>query len=172
MKTTAKPNAAGSKHMGVIRPMLNPILLGVIFVGALFLALLVSCSNESNLRSDVAPIKKRLPMVNEIISAQWKSERVPAQDSLLSPPTLDVFYVIKGVIVLKNDEYNALVDKYDDWVSCDINNEATVFNMHEERGISSSHLVEFLNYQIKPNFLRKFIFLRKNKIYIELECRR
>jgi len=109
-------------------------------------------------------------MINEIIEAQWTSERVPEHDSLLSPPTLDVHYIIKGTITLNKSEFDALISKCVDWEPCNLNDDATLFNIHEPQGTSSPSLIKVLNKQIKPHILHRFILLQNNKIYLELEC--
>jgi len=148
------------------------VLLWILFLSIPLssVSCLTSCSNKDGIKSDTYPIKKRLPMINEIIGAQWTSERVPEYDSLLSPPTLDVYYIIRGIITLSKSEFDALIIKYVDWESCNLNDIAMLFNIHETKGTSSPSLIKAFNKQIKPHILHRFILLQNNKIYLELEC--
>ncbi len=126
-------------------------VLVVILLPLLFC--LSSCSEENRLRTDIAPIAKRLPMVSDIIAVEWISERIPKDESRLAPPTLDVHYVLTGTMTVSGQTYSDLLGRFPN-----------------QSGQTNGQLLQTFNAQIQPNVLKKFIFLHDNRIYFELEC--
>lgn len=138
----------------VYRPYTSPYqwVLVVILLPLLFC--LSSCSKENKLRTDIAPIAKRLPMVSNIIAVEWVSERIPKDESRLTPPTLDVRYVLTGTMTVSGQTYSNLLGRFPN-----------------QSGQTNGQLLQTFNAQIQPNILKKFVFLPDNKISFELECR-
>lgn len=141
-----------------------------IFLASFIITFPCSCDNNNNIKTELEPIKKRIPSLNNIIHAQWVVEQSPKQDSFFAPPTLDVRYIIKAIVQLEEGEYNNHISMFNDWIPCNLCEEIPFLNL-DIKGISSSQIMLLWNQDAAPSKLLRIIFLKNNTIYLELECR-
>lgn len=127
--------------------------------------------DDDELRRDIKPIQKRLHSINGIIDAQWTFYESPQRDSFFSLPSLDTSFFIKGIITLNKSEYDAILGEYNDLIPFSLNNDSALFGIKKLQGLSSQKLIKKINNKNNTACISKFIFLKNNKIYFEMELR-
>ncbi len=85
------------------------------------LVLIAGCGQSSNqpqpaasketVRTDVAPIAKRLPKLGQLQSVSWTSALL-SKDSVLSPPVLDPTYRVQGYAQLEKGKADEISQQF------------------------------------------------------------
>ena len=84
-------------------------------LGIAVLFLLIGCKQQysaSAIRTDIAPITRRLPQLGPLQSVRWQSVEITT-DSFPAPPPLDHIYRVRGLARLEKTKAEEFSQKYE-----------------------------------------------------------